>query len=481
MASLRSSVTDFLARPNLRAIPPQVWRFALVAVLLLGAALLGLHPSRRYLLLLGGLMGLVLLLWEPRLGVLAVVVAALVVPIELKTGTEVTLDAATLLVPAMAALIVLRSVPEERKLVRSSRPHLPLVLFLAAGLLLLLMGNVLWDPEIVRTSGFTLVQLAQWSIFAFSALAYWLGVGLARDPVWLRRLTWLFLRLGGGLAILRIVPGGARIVGAIGTIAFIRAPFWMLLTAVSAGLLLYDRTLRRSVRLFLVLVLASTLIYAYVAQQEAASNWIAIAAALAILIWLRFPKLRWVASVLLVILVASNVLFPSLYEFAGGEDEWLLSGGSRLALIDRVVNVTMRNPIMGLGPASYRLYANAEPLRYRNTVWFNPQVNSHNNYVDLFAHTGLVGLGLFVWFAVELILLGVRLSRRHRQGFLGGYVNAMVAAWVGALVLMMMADWILPFVYNIGFPGFQASLLVWLFLGGLVGIERLDDEHGTAA
>ena len=49
----------------------------------------------------------------------------------------------------------------------------------------------------------------------------------------------------------------------------------------------------------------------------------------------------------------------------------------------------------------------------------------------------------------------------------------MLAAGAGALVLMLFADWILPFVYNIGFSGFQASVLVWLFLGGLVALEQM--------
>lgn len=39
---------------------------------------------------------------------------------------------------------------------------------------------------------------------------------------------------------------------------------------------------------------------------------------------------------------------------------------------------------------------------------------------------------------------------------------------------MLLADWILPFVYNIGFPGFQASVLVWLFMGGLVALEQIE-------
>ena len=49
----------------------------------------------------------------------------------------------------------------------------------------------------------------------------------------------------------------------------------------------------------------------------------------------------------------------------------------------------------------------------------------------------------------------------------------MLAVGAGALVVMVFADWLLPFVYNIGFPGFQASVLVWLFMGGLVALENM--------
>ena len=96
--------------------------------------------------------------------------------------------------------------------------------------------------------------------------------------------------------------------------------------------------------------------------------------------------------------------------------------------------------------------------------------------MDLFAHGGLLGLGLFFWFSAEVIRLGWRLRTRFADGFAGGYVNAMLAAWIGALILMVFADWILPHVYNIGFPGFQASVLVWLFLGGLVALEQMPPD-----
>ena len=47
---------------------------------------------------------------------------------------------------------------------------------------------------------------------------------------------------------------------------------------------------------------------------------------------------------------------------------------------------------------------------------------------------------------------------------------------LASAVLLPEPDWILPFVYNIGFPGFQASVLVWLFLGGLVALDNMNPQ-----
>jgi len=46
----------------------------------------------------------------------------------------------------------------------------------------------------------------------------------------------------------------------------------------------------------------------------------------------------------------------------------------------------------------------------------------------------------------------------------------------------MLADWFLPFVYNIGFAGFRTSALAWMFLGGLVALESMTprDAQDTA-
>ena len=460
-----------------REFPQRLWRAALIAALLLLAAYLGLHPASRWLMLFALGAGVLALAQEPRLGLLGLIASALIVPFEISTGTEVNLNAATLLVPALFVLWVLDSVWKREMYWRASRVNRPLVLFLLAGLLSLLLGNIFWDPAIPKTGTFWLVQLAQWAIFAIAALALWLLANLREPEVWLPRLTWTFLYLGGGLAILGRLPGIGGLVGRFTTITFGRAPFWVLLTALSAGLLLFQHDLGQAQRLFLLAVLGAVFVYAFIRQREAASNWVGVAAVAGVLIWLRFPKLRGVILVLVVILALTGILFPSLYDFAGGDAEWQESGASRLLLIRHVIRVTLRNPVTGLGPASYRAYANNTPFVFVDRIWIGAVISSHNNYVDLFAHTGLLGLGLFLWFAVELSLLGWRLSQRYQEGFIGGYVNGMTAAWVGSLVIMLLADWILPFVYNIGFPGFQASVLVWMFLGGVVSVTSNEEKY----
>lgn len=471
-------LTESLFRP--------ISRRTLSAVVALGvlfaAAVLGRLASLYWLLLflMGG--GTLVLLKAPNLGLLAVVAAALVVPLEFSTGTEVKLNLATLLVPALFALWLLQGIRARSFHWMHSSVNRPLGLFLMAGLLSLLIGNATWDPAVPKSGSFLLVQLAQWAIFVIAAMAFWLTANMREPKVWLPRLTWAFLMLGGGLMLLWMLPGmGGRIIGRFATFAFIRAPFWMLMAAVAGGQLLFNTALSNLSRVVLGGLLVGVISLTFFRFRGSSSTWMGVGVALAVLGWLRWPKLRWPVLVLVVSLAVFGGLFSSVYEFAGGDEDWTRTGGSRLALIERVLSVTLRNPITGLGPASYRPYANVEPLKYLKAVYFNPLINSHNNWVDLFAHTGLLGLGLFIWFAITLGLLGWRLSRQYPDGFLGGYVATVVAAWVASLVLMLFADWILPFVYNVGFSGFQASVLVWLFLGGIVAVEWIDKKGGRYA
>jgi len=410
---------------------------AIIAATLLLTAISGIRPSLLWLVLLAAGIVAFALLRSPVLAPQVLVASALLLPFELSTGTSVRLNPATILVPLLSALWFVDMARRDAMRLIPSRTTRPLALFLLAGLVSLVVGRATWDVLVPLTDDFLLVQLAQWSIFGFSALAFWLTANIVSSEEWLRKLTKVFLLVAGVLAVVSAIPGGRRVVSAVSTLATFRPPFWILLTGMAGGQLLFNRSTSFRWRVFLIAILVAALVYSFWWQRDSTSNWVSIVATMAVLVWMRFPRIRWPLVIAVVVLATSGVLFTNLYEFAGGDAAWARTGASRLTLIERVVS-------------------------------------SHNNYVDVFAHTGLLGLAMFLWFLIEVGLLAFRLRRRLDQGFSAGYVNSMLAVLGGITVCMMLADWFLPFVYNIGFPGFQASVLVWLFLGGLVVLEDLE-------
>jgi O-antigen ligase len=117
-----------------------------------------------------------------------------------------------------------------------------------------------------------------------------------------------------------------------------------------------------------------------------------------------------------------------------------------------------------------------------NYYWYTPlipilgyhvQFNSHNNYVDIIAQTGIIGLACFFWFAFEVWRVGWGIREKVPDGFAKAYVIGALGGLVATLVSGMLGDWILPFVYNVGLQGFRSSLIGWLFLGGLIALEGM--------
>ena len=47
------------------------------------------------------------------------------------------------------------------------------------------------------------------------------------------------------------------------------------------------------------------------------------------------------------------------------------------------------------------------------------------------------------------------------------------------LVAASLGDWLIPFVYNVGLRGMRASILAWIFLGGLAAIEQIVKRSET--
>jgi O-antigen ligase len=129
------------------------------------------------------------------------------------------------------------------------------------------------------------------------------------------------------------------------------------------------------------------------------------------------------------------------------------------------------NPLLGLGPANYYFYTPLYPI-----LGFSVQFNSHNNFVDIVAQIGLLGLACLMWFVVEMVILGWGLMKKVEEDFSRAYVIGVLAGLAGTLVAGMLGDWIFPFVYNIGVRGIHASVIGWIFMGGLVVIQQIHSK-----
>ena len=144
------------------------------------------------------------------------------------------------------------------------------------------------------------------------------------------------------------------------------------------------------------------------------------------------------------------------------------SWGTRIDAWRIVLEISRANLLFGLGFANYYWYTPLFSIR----GWF-VSFNSHSQYVDLIAQVGLLGLVSFLWIFFEVGRLGWRLKNQLPDGFARSYAYSVLAGVIGTLAAAFLVDWVLPFVYNIGLKGFRASILPWIFFGGLISIEQI--------
>jgi len=239
--------------------------------------------------------------------------------------------------------------------------------------------------------------------------------------------------------------------------------FWTWLVAMSWSQVLCNPALRWPARLGAASIGALALARGLV-TFDWVSGWLPPFVALGVIVALRFPRITLGAS-LLGIAPALVLTQPAMAMLLAGES---YSWTSRLEAWRIVWRMLESNPLLGFGPANYNHYAILFPI----WGWW-VRFNSHNQYLDLLLQTGVIGLLAFAWFAFEAVRLGLRLRTHLAEGFARAYVVGALGGLAGTLVAGMLADWIIPFAYNIGMKGFRSSLLFWMFLGGLLSLRRM--------
>jgi hypothetical protein len=421
---------------------------------------------------LGLLVGTLLLLRKLHFGVLALIPVAFLVKYELGTGTNVPFNAAILMAAGLLGIWIFRMVVIDRSIrLHPSKVNPPALLFILATTLSLVLGNANWFLWADRKASFP-AQIGGWMLYTFPIGILLLTGYCIKNLQTMKRMVWLFLLLGGVLILSRVPEAGYEPILKFFAAYSNTAMFCVWLAALAFGQMLFNQSLAWKWRILLGILVAALLATNWMyGRKEWVSGWLPPLVAIFIVIWLRSWKWGLSLSVVAGIGVLLNY---SLLHAEVMTDSQQYSAYSRFATLEIMYDLFKANPLFGLGPANYHFYT---PL-YSLLGWC-VQFNSHNNYVDILVQTGLVGMTFFVWLVMAVARTAWQLLFRTQDGFLRGYLAASLGGLAGMLFSGFLGDWFLPFLYNIGIQGFRAAVFAWLFLGGVVAIERILHEESA--
>ena len=458
-----------------------IWRILIVALVLALSVGLAYDGSAKTLsaVLFGipaAMIALVCLRW-PSLGPVLIIILGQVAPFSLPTGTYTRLNPVILLTAWLLITWFLRMVVR-REAGLYSYPSVSIAILLALAVLVsLLVGQVHWYPISAASLP---AQLGGMAVFLISLGAMLSTAHQTQGLIWLQRMTYAVLAIGVLYLASQLAWNiSGRYLERFFTDGTLGSIFWVWLVALAAGQLFFNVSLTLAQRAAHLLLIGVTFFLRVVVAGEWASGWMPGILALLVVGWGRYRRLGWFGLMLMIALFLANIN-GLLVAVAGDGSGNLFPWEARTDAWQVVVKATMANPLFGLGPSNYYHYVRLFPIQGWQQNWYVP-FSSHNNYVDIFAQLGLVGLALFVGLMLALGRETWRLRLRVTDGFTRGYIYACLGGLIGSLFAGMLGDWFLPFVYNLGFAGMRSSIILWLFMGGMLVIRRHVDQADAAA
>ena len=439
-------------------ITKQWFQFGLATAVILASTIISFWGSPIILfLLLFLLVGVIVtlaLLRQPNLGFILLFLGGMFIPFAGPGG----LNAAAATVALMLALWIMEMFVVQRnfQFVRS-HSMLPIIIFLVISTLAFFIGQIPWFV-FARQAPMT-AQIGGYAIFVFSIGGMLLAAHLIKDIEWLKRIVWVFIGLSAIYIIGRAL--GISFIGRIYQFGFTaQSMFWTWLVALVFSQVMYNTELTRRMKGLLIVFVLLIFYVGIVQGYEWKSGWFPALIAVAALIGIRYRNL--------IVFAIPFVIAGALYFVIAliGTDSY--SWGTRLDAWRIVLEISRISPFLGMGFGNYYWYTPLFPIRGYHVVF-----NSHSQFVDLIAQTGYLGLLSFFWLFFELGRLSWKLARQLPEGFGRAYAYAILAGIIATPVAAFLGDWVLPFVYNVGFNGFRASILPWIFMGGVISLEQM--------
>lgn len=411
--------------------------------------------------------------WE--LGVLAVLAVGLfLTPLVISSNTPYALDCKYLVAGTCAALCGVALAGwylSGGRLGRNSRRLLlPLVLFMAAGAVSASFSE--YPAQGLRE---------MWWHFAHVMLFLALIVALRRRehrmPLFcaviaaagICALSGLLQRLGldlYGIAwqksdrIIRMAAGD-RVLGTVGLETELGG-YMAALAVFTAGLIFHFRS--NILRLSLCVLGAWMIVCMFLSGTRSA--WAACGVGFMILFFIAARKSlpwRWSAAAVCVLALAfSPIVYPRLRDLPKHLPVRTTIWSSALAMAGE-------KPIWGQGPGTFHAYFAAfRPLDFAEHGVRAVSLHAHSEYLELLSDGGIMGLGLFIWFAV-LVFQNARRRFNSDDGML------VAAAFAGVVAILIHASVNVDTRYPTG------RLTLWLLLGLTAAFSQDDAEPSASA
>ena len=338
-----------------------------------------------------------------------------------------------------------------------SRTLRPAVIFMIVSVLAFALGQISWfsfanqAPLDAQVGGF--------AIYFFLLATMVMTANIIKDIRWLQAIVWTFVGLATIYVLGRMVQ--LSVIDKIYAYSvYANSMFWTWLVALPLGQAIFNGKLSVRNRVILFGIVGAAFYIAFVQQNDWKSGWVPPAVVLGTLLALRFPRLALMAvpfAIIAAAILAVDLISTDTYSWGTRVDAWLV-----------VLDISRASPLIGLGFANYYWYAEVFTIR-----GYHIRFNSHSQFVDIIAQTGIIGLFCFFWVLFEVGRLAWNLMMKLPDGFARGYAYSVFAGILGSLMAAFLVDWVLPFAYNIGLDGVRASILPWIFFGGLVAVEQI--------
>ena len=264
----------------------------------------------------------------------------------------------------------------------------------------------------------------------------------------IKQFIWFFIIFGGFIGIARLLR--LEFLGFLNDGGQIAA--WTSILAF--GQILFNKSLKRWQVLFLTGVIGFWVYKSLGFGITWLSGWMPLTLGLVIMIMLHSRRMF-----ILAIIVLSFGAFHYREQLSEAFfDEQEESGNTRAEAAGTVLDIAHEHFLFGTGPAGYYFYMTVNVGGFFQLT--------HNNYLDIYAQTGVFGFATWVllWLSVGWVLWQVYRSK-PQDDFVRGLSLSLIAIYPMSLMLMMLGDWLTPFTYTGGLNGISYAIWPWMFAG----------------